>query len=72
MEPGTVGRKRTKEPDPTRKPVALTIKGDPEWRAWLEEAAAHCRMSVSAFVDVACSKYAKAEGFSKKAPERLP
>lgn len=66
-----MGRKRTKDPDPNRKPVAVTIKGDQEWRTWLEEAAAHCRMSVSGFVDVACTKFAKAEGFPKKPPERL-
>lgn len=73
METATLGRKKkTKEPDPNRKPVALTIKGDPEWRIWLEEASAHCRMSVSAFVDVACAKYAKSEGFARKPPERLP
>lgn len=68
----SVGRKKTRGPDPGRKPVAVTIKGDPTWRAWLEDAAAHCRLSVSSFVDLACAKYAKSEGFTKKPPERLP
>jgi hypothetical protein len=72
METATVGRKKTKEPDPNRKPVALTIKGDPAWREWVESAAAHSRMSVSAYVDFCLARGAKAEGFPKKPPERLP
>ncbi len=72
METATVGRKKTKDPDPSRKPVALTIKGDPAWRTWVEEAAAHSRMSVSAYVDFALARTAKVEGFPKKPPERLP
>jgi hypothetical protein len=52
--------------------VALNIKGDPAWREWVEEGAAHCRTNVSALIDVALAKYLKAEGFTKKPPERLP
>ncbi len=70
MESATLGRKKTKPPDPNRKPVAVTIKGTQEWREWVEEAAAHCRLSVSALVDLAVARYAKAEGFAKKPPER--
>jgi hypothetical protein len=71
METSTVARKK-KAAEPGRKAVVLTIKGDPAWGKWIEEAASHCRMSVSAFVDIACAKYAKAEGFTSKPPERLP
>jgi hypothetical protein len=70
METATVGRKRLNPPDPNRRPVAVTIKGNEEWKAWLEEAAAHCRLSVSALVDLAVARYVKAEGFSKKPPGR--
>lgn len=72
MEAVAMGRKKTKPPDPNRKPVALNIKGDPAWREWVEEGAIHCRMSVSALIDVALAKYLKTEGFVRKPPERLP
>lgn len=65
MESATLARKKT-----VRRPVAVTIKGDEKWKAWLEEAAAHCRMSVSSLVDVAVTQYAKGQGFDKKPPER--
>ncbi len=70
MSTVAMAKKKTGTPDPNRKPVAVTIKGDPEWRAWLEEAAAHSRLSVSAFLDIAATRMAKAEGFAKKPPER--
>jgi hypothetical protein len=57
-------------PPPIRRPVAVTIKGEPEWKAWLEEAAAHCRISVSSLVDVAVTRYAKEQGFARRPPER--
>jgi hypothetical protein len=72
MEVATVTRKKSGVADPTRKPVALNIKGDPAWRDWVERAAAHSRMSVSAYIDVALAKLAKQEGFEPKPPERLP
>jgi hypothetical protein len=62
--------RKTGRPDPNRKPVAVTIKGNEEWKAWLEEAAAHCRLSVSALVDLAVARYAKSQGFDRKPPER--
>ena len=57
-------------PEPIRRPVAVTIKGEPEWKAWLEEAAAYCRMSVSSLVDVAVTRYAQDQGFTKRPPAR--
>jgi hypothetical protein len=48
----------------------VNIKGNEEWKAWLEEAAAHCRLSVSALVDLAVARYAKSQGFDRKPPER--
>jgi hypothetical protein len=53
-----------------RRPVAVTIKGDEKWKAWIEEAASHCRMSVSTLFDIAVTEYVKAHGFEKKPPER--
>lgn len=52
-------------------PVAvITIKGNVDWRAWLEEAAVHSRTNVSAFIDLATAHFAKHQGFTKKPPER--
>lgn len=70
MEIATVGRPKKRPADPNRKPVAVTIKGNAEWREWLEEAAKHARMSVSAFVDHGTLLAAKQFGFTKKPPER--
>ena len=54
------------------KPPALDIEGSPAWRGWVERAAAHSRMGVSAYVDFATARTAKAEGFPEEPPERLP
>jgi len=70
MGTATVGRKKMKPADPTRKPVAVTIKGSPDWREWIEEAAKHCRMSVSGLVDYAVTQFVKQQGFPRKPPER--
>ncbi len=70
MDGTIMAQEETKPVDPNRRPVAVTIKGNEEWKAWLEEAAAHCRLSVSALVDIAVARYAKAEGYDKKPPER--
>ena len=70
METATMARKKGKIPDPVRRPVAVTIKGNEAWKAWLEEAASHCRMSVSALVDVAVTQYTRAQGFEDRPPER--
>lgn len=72
METGTLGRKKKPPGESVRKPVALNIKGDPLWREWVERAAAHSRMGVSAYIDFALARAAKAEGFTEKPPERLP
>jgi hypothetical protein len=70
MELATMARKKTKPVDLNRRPVAVTIKGNEEWKTWLEEAAVHCRLSVSALVDLSVARYVKAEGFDKPPPER--
>jgi hypothetical protein len=70
MRTAAMGRKRLHPEDPNRKPVALTIKGTEEWKKWLEEAALHCRLNVSALVDLAVTQYVKAQGFDKAPPKR--
>lgn len=70
MEMLEMAKKKAEPAAPVRKPVAVTIKGDEEWKNWLEEAASYCRMSVSALVDVSVTQYVKSQGFSKRPPER--
>ncbi len=70
MGTATVARKKAKPTDAIRKPVAVAVRGSEEWRAWLEAAAAHCRMSVSAFLDYAATQTAKQQGFTDPPPER--
>lgn len=53
-----------------RKPVALTIKGNLEWRAWVDRGAAFCRTDTSKLVDAALVDYLKAKGFEEPAPPR--
>jgi len=48
----------------------LTVRMTPEYRQWLERAALHCRMTVSAFLDFAAVAYAKQHGFDEPAPKR--
>lgn len=48
----------------------LTIRMTPEYRRWLERAALHSRMTVSAFLDFAAVEYARRHGFDEKAPKR--
>jgi hypothetical protein len=48
----------------------LTIRGTPEWRAWLDRAAKFCRINTSSLVDVAVTKYAREQGFTEPPPDR--
>lgn len=70
METATVGRKKAKPEDSIRQPVAAVVRGTPEWKAWLERAAEHGRMNVSAFLDYAAALAAKQQGFPEKPPRR--
>lgn len=53
-----------------RRPMVLAMRGAPEWKDWLERAATHCGLSVSAFIEVASRKYAQSEGFKEHPPKR--
>ena len=55
---------------PERRMLAVTMKGSEEWKGWLEEAAKHCRISVSSLIDLSVTEYVKARGFKKEPPER--
>jgi len=52
------------------RPTAMTIKGRPEWRAWVERAADFCRTDVAKLVDAALVEYLKNRGFDEPAPRR--
>ncbi len=52
------------------RPTALTIKGRPEWREWVEKAADFCRTDVAKLVDAALVEYLKHRGFDEPAPKR--
>lgn len=61
---------RPKRPRENPRPTALTIKGRPEWRAWVERAAAFCRTDATKLVDAALVEYLKQRGFDEPAPRR--
>jgi hypothetical protein len=46
-----------------RKPPALQMRGEPEWKKWLEELAAYDRSSAADVVDRALAHYARTIGF---------
>jgi hypothetical protein len=52
------------------KPTALTIRGNLDWREWVERGANHCRTDVAKLVDAALIDYLKARGFAEIPPER--
>lgn len=71
-EPRTMAKKKAKRTNPgaPRRPVAVVVKGNEKWKAWLEKAASHSRLSVSTFLDLAAKAFAKTQGFSEEPPER--
>jgi hypothetical protein len=50
--------------------IVVTLKGSPEWKAWVDELATFDRSSVAALIDRALAHYGKAIGFRKEAPSR--
>jgi hypothetical protein len=53
-----------------RKTIAVTIKGSPEWKEWIDGLADHCRLDVAKVIDLAVVRYAETEGYNRKAPQR--
>lgn len=62
-------KKRPNEP-PQPGAKHLTVRGTPDWLAWVNELAAHCRSNAAATVDQALVEYARARGFEKPPPPR--
>lgn len=54
----------------TLKPTALTIKGNREWRNWVERGAAFCRTDVAKLVDASLVEYLRSRGFTESPPVR--
>lgn len=66
----TMGRKKHDPPDLPPRPAALIVKGTPEWKEWVENAAAYCRTNVSGLVDIAITQYVKSQGYEIPPPNR--
>jgi len=62
--------KAEKARKPDRPAIAVTLRGGPDWKEWLEGFADHCRSDVSKVIDKALIQYAKSEGYNKEAPRR--
>lgn len=72
MGPALMAKKKTTRAKPAadRKSIAVTIKGGPEWKAWIDGLARHCRLDVAKVIDLAVVQFAKGEGYTPPAPER--
>jgi hypothetical protein len=53
-----------------RQAIAVTLRGTPAWKDWVEELAEHCRLDVAKVIDRALIDYARKEGFKREAPSR--
>lgn len=53
-----------------RPAIAVTLRGSPEWKSWVEDLADHCRLDVAKVIDRALIDYARKEGFKAEAPQR--
>ncbi|WP_165073262.1 hypothetical protein [Paludisphaera rhizosphaerae] len=52
------------------KSIAVTLRGTPEWKEWVERGAGHCRTDVAKLIDAALVDYLRAKGFDEPAPPR--
>jgi hypothetical protein len=50
--------------------IAVTLRGSPEWKTWLEALAKKDRSNVATVIDKALVRYAVNIGFEQEAPER--
>ncbi len=61
---------------PKRKPkrkasyATVNIKASPEWKAWLDGLAIHCRTDMAKLIDRGLILVSKAEGYPVEAPRR--
>jgi predicted transcriptional regulator len=73
METAVMARKKTPPPRPGKEKaatIAVTLRGSPEWKTWLEKLARHSRLDVAKVIDRALIDFAEKEGFDEEAPER--
>jgi hypothetical protein len=62
------GPGRPKSDGPKGNVVAL--KGTPEWKAWLDAFADHCRLSLAGVIDLSLERLAEEKGF-RPPPKRF-
>jgi hypothetical protein len=55
---------------PAQKPQVISMRGNLEWRAWLNELADHAHMPASTLIDQALIRFAREAGFQKPMPKR--
>jgi hypothetical protein len=68
-----VAKKKTvrgKPISPKGSAIAVTLRGSPEWKEWVEALARHARLDVAKVIDRALVDFARKEGFDQEAPER--
>jgi hypothetical protein len=61
---------RGKAAPPKASTIAVTLRGSPEWKAWVEALARHARLDVAKVIDRALIDFAEKEGFDQEAPQR--
>lgn len=54
----------------SRKPLVFQMRGNPEWKAWVDRAAKFNRTTVANLFDMAVSKFVRESGFKEEPPER--
>lgn len=69
MAKKTTGAKKV-EKTLDRPTIAVTLRGSPEWKAWIEAGARYCRTDVAKLIDAAVVDYLRARGFKQEPPER--
>jgi hypothetical protein len=65
-------KKTVPKPKPRgeRPAIAVTLRGSPEWKAWVEGLAEYCRLDVAKLIDRALVDMARKEGYNVDAPSR--
>ena len=69
----TMARKKTSRSKPDQREastIAVTLRGSPEWKSWVEAAGEAWRLDVAKVIDRALIDFAIKEGFDQEAPER--
>ena len=73
MGNATMAKKKTTRSKPAQSvasTIAVTLRGSPQWKAWVEALAKHARLDVAKVIDRALVDLAIKEGFDQEAPER--